>query len=126
MIGNLEYYKVFYYTAKSGSVTGAAALLSVYGRDGRHRKTARSSPLRVLPRRQRTARTPFPLSALYRRRVPGRPPLPRCALSGYVCPAYIKRRPGALRRVQDRSTLSETLNKCVCGIWRQIRCVSLK
>lgn len=29
MIGNLEYYKVFYYTAKSGSVTGAAALLSI-------------------------------------------------------------------------------------------------
>ncbi len=29
MIGNLEYFKVFYYTAKSGSVTGAAALLSI-------------------------------------------------------------------------------------------------
>ena len=29
MIDNLEYYKVFYYTAKSGSVTGAAALLSI-------------------------------------------------------------------------------------------------
>lgn len=29
MISNLEYYKVFYYTAKSGSVTGAAALLSI-------------------------------------------------------------------------------------------------
>ena len=29
MISNLEYFKVFYYTAKSGSVTGAAALLSI-------------------------------------------------------------------------------------------------
>lgn len=29
MVGNLEYFKVFYYTAKSGSVTGAAALLSI-------------------------------------------------------------------------------------------------
>ncbi len=29
MIDNLEYIKVFYYTAKSGSVTGAAALLSI-------------------------------------------------------------------------------------------------
>ncbi|MCM1190822.1 MAG: LysR family transcriptional regulator [Butyrivibrio sp.] len=29
MISNLEYYKVFYYTAKCGSVTGAAALLSI-------------------------------------------------------------------------------------------------
>ena len=29
MTGNLEYFKVFYYTAKSGSVTGAAALLSI-------------------------------------------------------------------------------------------------
>ena len=29
MIGSLEYIKVFYYTAKSGSVTGAAALLSI-------------------------------------------------------------------------------------------------
>lgn len=29
MISNLEYIKVFYYTAKSGSVTGAAALLSI-------------------------------------------------------------------------------------------------
>lgn len=29
MIGNLEYFKVFYHTAKCGSVTGAAALLSI-------------------------------------------------------------------------------------------------
>lgn len=29
MIGNLEYFKVFYYTAKCGSVTGAAAELSI-------------------------------------------------------------------------------------------------
>lgn len=29
MIGSLEYFKVFYYTAKCGSVTGAAALLSI-------------------------------------------------------------------------------------------------
>ena len=29
MIGNLEYYKVFYYTAKTGSVTGAANELSI-------------------------------------------------------------------------------------------------
>lgn len=29
MIGNLEYIKVFYYTAKCGSITGAAALLSI-------------------------------------------------------------------------------------------------
>lgn len=29
MVGNLEYFKVFYYTAKCGSVTGAAALLSI-------------------------------------------------------------------------------------------------
>lgn len=29
MIHNLEYFKVFYYTAKCGSVTGAAALLSI-------------------------------------------------------------------------------------------------
>ncbi len=29
MVGNLEYYKVFYYTAKLGSVTGAANALSI-------------------------------------------------------------------------------------------------
>lgn len=29
MVGNLEYFKVFYYTAKLGSVTGAAAALSI-------------------------------------------------------------------------------------------------
>ncbi len=29
MVSNLEYFKVFYYTAKSGSVTNAAALLSI-------------------------------------------------------------------------------------------------
>lgn len=29
MIGNLEYFKVFYYTAKLGSVTGAANALSI-------------------------------------------------------------------------------------------------
>lgn len=29
MIGNLEYFKVFYYTAKTGSVTGAASELSI-------------------------------------------------------------------------------------------------
>ena len=29
MIGNLEYFKVFYYTAKLGSVTGAANELSI-------------------------------------------------------------------------------------------------
>ena len=29
MIGNLEYYKVFYYTAKCGSVTGAASELAI-------------------------------------------------------------------------------------------------
>ena len=29
MVGNLEYYKVFYYAAKNGSLTGAAAELSV-------------------------------------------------------------------------------------------------
>lgn len=29
MIGNLEYFKVFYYTAKCGSVTGAASRLSI-------------------------------------------------------------------------------------------------
>ncbi len=29
MVGNLEYFKVFYYTAKLGSVTGAADELSI-------------------------------------------------------------------------------------------------
>ena len=29
MVGNLEYFKVFYYTAKAGSVTGAANELSI-------------------------------------------------------------------------------------------------
>ena len=29
MVGNLEYFKVFYYTAKLGSVTGAANALSL-------------------------------------------------------------------------------------------------
>ena len=29
MIGNLEYFKVFYYTARLGSVTGAAGVLSL-------------------------------------------------------------------------------------------------